>query len=258
MLCTVTQDLAGVVLASGEGTRLQPLTSYRPKPLCPVANVPLLDHAVARVQAIAPHVAVNVHYLREQVEEHLADTNVHVSVEEPQALGTAGALGHLRRWIDGRDVLLTNGDTWHERGLAPFTDGWDHERVRLLVLPEAARPDFAGQWRYVGAALLPWRYVSQLRAEPSGLYEVMWRVLAENDLLEFVRAEGMCIPCDTPADYLCANLLANGGESSIGAGASVRGTVQRSVVWPGASVREDEVLIEAIRIGADVTVRPFA
>ena len=258
MLCTVTQDLAGVVLASGEGTRLQPLTSYRPKPLCPVANVPLLDHATARVLAVTPDVAVNVHYLREQVERHLDGSHIHVSVEEPVALGTAGALGQLRRWIDGRDVLLTNGDTWHERGLAPFTEGWDHERVRLLVLPEAARPDFEGQWRYVGAALLPWRYVSRLRAVPSGLYEMMWRELAENNLLELVRAEGMCIPCDTPADYLCANLLANGGESSIGEGASVRGIVQRSVIWPGASVREGEVLTEAIRIGADVTVRPFA
>ena len=223
-----------------------------------MANVPLLDHAIARVQAITSDVAVNVHYLREQIEQHLDGSSVHVSVEEPVALGTAGALGKLRPWIDRRDVLLTNGDTWHERGLAPFTDRWDRERVRLLVLPEAARPDFAGQWRYVGAALIPWRYVSRLAAVPSGLYEVMWRALAEQNLLEFVRAEGMCIPCDTPADYLCANLLANGGESSIGEGASVRGRVERSVVWPGASVREGEVLVEAIRVGADVTITPFA
>ncbi|MCU1678864.1 MAG: hypothetical protein JWM93_3622 [Frankiales bacterium] len=223
-----------------------------------MANVPLIDHAIARIQAVTPAVAVNVHYLREQLEEHLSGSPVHVSVEEPEALGTAGALGKLRPWLDGRDVLVTNGDTWHERGLAPFTDRWDHERVRLLVLPEVARPDFDGQWRYVGAALIPWRFVSRLRAAPSGLYEVMWRELAEKNELEFVRAEGMCVPCDTPADYLCANLLASGGESSIGAGASVRGKVERSVVWPGGSVREGEVLVEAIRIGSDVTVRPFA
>ncbi len=251
-------DLAGVVLASGAGSRLQPLTSHRPKPLCPVANVPLLDLAIARVQTLTPDIAVNVHYLRQQIEEHLADSPVHISVEEPRALGTAGALGQLRGWVDGRDVLLTNGDTWQQRGLASFADGWDRERVRLLVLPEAARPDFEGRWRYVGAALLPWRHVSLLSAVPSGLYEVMWRELAEQHLLEFVPAEGLCIPCDTPADYLCANLLATGGESSIGAGASVRGTVERSVIWPGASVHEGEALVEAIRIGADVTIRPFA
>lgn len=251
-------DLAGVVLASGEGKRLRPLTTVRPKPLCPVANDPLLDHAIARVRALTPDIAVNVHYKREQIEAHLAGSSVHVSVEEPEALGTAGALGHLRPWIDGRDVLVTNGDTWHERGLAPFADGWDREQVRLLVVPEAVKPDFDGQWKYVGAALIPWRLVRELRAEPTGLYEVMWRALAEQRQLQYSRASGLCVPCDTPEDYLCANLLANGGESSIGEGAIVDGEVERSVVWPGATVRAGERLVEAIRVGTDITLYPFA
>jgi MurNAc alpha-1-phosphate uridylyltransferase len=254
----VTRDLAAVVLAAGEGRRLQPLTSYRPKPLCPVANVSLLDHALARITAVTPHVAVNAHHLGEQIERHLAGSPVHVSVEEPVALGTAGALGRLKPWIDGRHVLVVNGDTWHERGLVPFADGWTGERVRLLVAPEEQRPDFDGMWRYVGAALLPWRQVSALSETPSGLYEVMWRELAERREIEYVAAEGRCIPCDTPADYLAANLLANGGESSIGERADVRGAVVRSVVWPGGVVAEGETLVDAIRIGADVTVRPFA
>jgi MurNAc alpha-1-phosphate uridylyltransferase len=86
----------------------------------------------------------------------------------------------------------------------------------------------------------------------------MWRDLEVSGQLEFVRAEGLCVPCDTPMDYLCANLLANGGESSIGEGARVDGKVERSVVWPGSVVRAGEHLVEAIRIGTDVTIRPFA
>ena len=39
-------DLAAVVLAAGAGTRLRPLTRLRPKALCPVDNVPLVDLAV--------------------------------------------------------------------------------------------------------------------------------------------------------------------------------------------------------------------
>src|SRR5688500_13503964 len=100
-------SVAGVVLAAGAGTRLRPLTLFRPKALCPVNNVPLVDLAVGRVQAATPSVAVNVHHGRGQLERHLAG-RVHLSVEEEEPLGTAGALGRLREWIDGRPVLVHN------------------------------------------------------------------------------------------------------------------------------------------------------
>lgn len=41
--------LAGIVLAAGAGTRLHPLTALRPKALCPVGSVPLVDLALARI-----------------------------------------------------------------------------------------------------------------------------------------------------------------------------------------------------------------
>src|SRR5439155_26439775 len=90
-------ELAAVVLAAGAGTRLRPLTWLRPKPLCPVDNVALVDLAMDRVSGVSGPggVAVNVHHGRSAMEAHLAD-RVHLSVEEPEALGTAGALGNLR------------------------------------------------------------------------------------------------------------------------------------------------------------------
>ena len=42
--------IVGVVLAAGRGTRLRPLTRLRPKALCPVGNVPLVDLALERVR----------------------------------------------------------------------------------------------------------------------------------------------------------------------------------------------------------------
>ena len=199
-----------MVLAAGAGTRLRPLTDLRPKALCPVADVPLVDWAIERLRPVTAAIAVNVHHHRDQLEDHLAGRDVHVSVEAEQALGTAGALGFLRPWIAGRPVVVTNADAWLRVDLRPFVAGWDGQRVRLLVVRDPERGDF-GNLRYAGVALLPWSVVRGLEPVPSGLYEVCWRPAWERGALDFVVHEGEFVDCGTPADYLTANLLASGG-----------------------------------------------
>ena len=118
------RDLVGVVLAAGEGRRLRPLTKLRPKALCPINNTPLLDLAVARLRRHVAEVAVNTHHLAHHVQAHLDGTDIRVSVETPVALGTAGAIGALRDWIGGRDVLIHNVDDWRGATLTPPLPGW--------------------------------------------------------------------------------------------------------------------------------------
>ena len=273
-------ELCAVVLAAGAGTRLRPLTHRRPKALCPVGNVPLVDLALARVgRAVAvgeASVAVNAHHHADQLRRHL-DGRVHLSVEAPEALGTAGAIGGLRGWVDGRDVLVHNVDAWlaDPDDLARLVDGWTGEVARLLVAFDETRPDFAGMWRFAGASLLPAAEAAALAAEPSGLYEVAWRRLEEEGRLELVPARGAYVDCGTPVDYLAANLAAAGGRSLVaadaevdgggevswsvvGAGARVAGTVARSVVWPGAQVAATERVTDAIRLPDGTTVAAFA
>jgi NDP-sugar pyrophosphorylase family protein len=249
-------DLVAVVLAAGAGERLRPLTDVLPKALCPVNNVALVDLALARAEAVTTDVAVNIHHGRDAMAEHLAG-RAHLSIEEPEALGTAGALGLLRSWIDGRPLLVLNSDAWHPHQLAVFVDGWDVERVRLLTVNEPDRGDF-GPLRYAGAALMPWSAVAGLEPRPSGLYEVSWRSLAAAGQLDLVRAAQPFFDCGTPGEYLAANLAASGGCSVIGTGAVVLGEVVRSVVWPGGTVRAGERLVESIRVGSELTVTPSA
>jgi N-acetyl-alpha-D-muramate 1-phosphate uridylyltransferase len=248
----MADSLAGVVLAAGAGTRLRPLTLLRPKALCPVGEAPLVDHALERLSRATPSVAVNVHAGRDEMVDHL-DGRAHLSIEEPVALGTAGALGALRDWIDGRPVLVTNADAWLPGGLSALVDGWDGERMRLLCVDDPAYPDF-GRRRYAGACLLPWAEVRDLPAEPLGLYEARWAAAAEAGRLDFADLDGPFLDCGTPADYLAANLAWSGGEPVVGEGAVVRGTLVRSVVWPGGRVGEGEVLVDAVRAGRTVTV----
>lgn len=254
-------QLAGVVLAAGAGTRLRPLTELRPKPLCPVGTVPLVDRALARLEPDCgrgpQHLAVNAHHLADQLVAHCTG-RARVSVERPVALGTAGALGRLRDWLDGRDVLLTNADAYLPTALAGFAAGWDGERSRLLCSPLAADEAGAGDFtepsggrrlRYVGACLLPWRAVRELPAEPAGLYEKLWRAEEAAGRLDLSVTSATAVDCGTPAQYLRANLHASGGEPVVGAGATVLGRLTRSVVWDGAWVRPDEHLFDAVRAG---------
>ncbi len=237
--------VAGVVLAAGEGRRLRPLTRLRPKPLCPVANRPLVDHAIAAVRFACADVAVNVHHGRDAMEAHLAGSAVHVSVEEDRALGTAGALGRLRGWFDGRAALVVNADTLHDADLHEFLAGWDGERVRVLT----ATPGPFGPRSSVVASIVPSAAVQRLDERPAGLWEVLWRDEVAAGRLATAHVEGRVLDCGTPADYLAANLLLSGGDSVVGEGAVVEGRVERSVVWPGSRVGRHEHLSDAIRAG---------
>jgi NDP-sugar pyrophosphorylase family protein len=240
-------SLAAVVLGAGAGERLRPLTRLLPKVLCPVDGVALVDGNLLRVQAVVgagpASVAVNAHHGADLLGRHLAG-RVHVSVEPDVALGTAGGVAHLRPWLDGRPALVVNGDTWSTVELRPVVDGWDGRRVRVVVAGEEAelRPGV----RILGS-LLPPDVIAELPHRPAGLYESCWRPAAAAGRLEVVARPGPCVPCDRPRDYLAANLAASGGRSVVGRGAVVEGVLVRSVVWPGATVRPGEVLVDAIR-----------
>ena len=247
----MTDDLlCAVVLAAGEGARLRPLSGLRPKPLCPVDNVPLVDHALGRVRTVTTDVTVNLHHGRDKIAAHLDGSSVHLSIEDAEPFGTAGALGFLRPWIDGRSAVVVNADTWCPGSLEPALAGWDHERVRVLVIDD----DVLRPGSRVAGAFMPWSEVDRLEPKSSGLYEASWRRLAAADRIDVVRWDGPCIDCGTPARYLAANLTASGGASVIGPGAVVEGTVERTVVWDNAEVLPGEHLVDAIRADGRTTV----
>ena len=262
-------DLCAVVLAAGEGRRLRPLTGVRPKALCPVGNVPLVDRALALVDALGvTDVAVNAAYLAHQVVAHV-DGRAHLSVEPDGPLGTSGGLARLREWIDGRAVLAVNADAYLAGGTVRILDGWDGQAVRLLGVPADRRDREFGDHRFAGLSLLPWSLVAPLRPELADLVRTVWRPAEAAGRLEVVGYDGVYLDTGSPADYLDANLHAAGAGSIVaadatvtgrldravvGAGALVEGPVTRAVVWPGGRVRRAEHLVDAIRVGADLTV----
>lgn len=134
-----------MLFAAGFGTRMGSLTKTRPKPLIPVAGKPLIDHAIelARDAGISRIVA-NAHYLHEQVSDHLAGTDISISLEAPEILDTGGGLKAARHMLGAETVFTLNTDAiWKgPNPLRLLRDAWDPDRMDCLLLgvsPENAR-----------------------------------------------------------------------------------------------------------------------
>ncbi len=103
---------SAIVLCAGFGTRLRPLTDELPKPLVPVGDRSILEHALGRLGAAGfREVVINVHHLAGLFERTVAHLAMRVRVvEEPEIRGTAGGVAGARALLGSDPVLVWNGD----------------------------------------------------------------------------------------------------------------------------------------------------
>ena len=151
-----------MVLAAGFGQRMRPLTDERPKPLVALGGKPLLDHVLDRLaEAGVSRAVVNVHYLPEQIEAHLARRNrpeISISDERAQILDTGGAVQKALPLLGAAPFFVHNSDSvWIERNgsaLRQMMQAWDEDAMDslLLLAPAATSLGYSGRGDYaIGA-----------------------------------------------------------------------------------------------------------
>jgi mannose-1-phosphate guanylyltransferase len=112
---TPLTGVEAVVLVGGMGTRMRPLTLSAPKPMLPLAGVPLLTHLLGRIRAAGVrHVVLGTSYRAEVFATHFGDGSalglaLDYLVEE-QPLGTGGGIRNVVSALTEPDVLVFNGD----------------------------------------------------------------------------------------------------------------------------------------------------
>ncbi len=140
-----------VILAAGLGTRLRPLTLSLPKPLLPVAGLPVLGHTLQALQKSGCEAAaINLHYQGEKIASRFGSDFEGMPIRysrEEEIRGTLGALGPLREFLAPSEVVLVlNGDSlarW------PLTKLLRHHqkhqpRATLMVSSRARVGDYGG------------------------------------------------------------------------------------------------------------------
>ena len=103
-----------MILSAGYGTRLWPLTEDRTKPAIPILGKPLVGYVAEYLARNGcDQIVVNLHHRPESVRNALGDgsrfgVKLHY-VEEPEILGTSGAVDNARALLDGDTFVVING-----------------------------------------------------------------------------------------------------------------------------------------------------
>jgi mannose-1-phosphate guanylyltransferase len=128
---------SAIVLCAGFGTRLRPLTDELPKPLVPVGDRSIVEHALERLSAAGfREVVINVHHLAQLFERSIGHLAMRVRVVvEPDIRGTAGGVAGARALLHSDPVLVWNGDILVDPPLDQLVAGTAPDSFCLGVAP---------------------------------------------------------------------------------------------------------------------------
>ena len=136
--------MKAMILAAGFGTRLWPLTVGRTKPALPFLNRPLIAYTIEYLKRHGVEdLIINLHHEPDSVRAQMGDgsdygVRIDYSVEEPEILGTSGALDRVREQLDKETFVVINGKiiTEIDLGAAMTCAG----RPAIIALAAASAP----------------------------------------------------------------------------------------------------------------------
>src|SRR5487761_1072447 len=137
--------MKAVVMAGGEGSRLRPLTSRRPKPLVPVVGRPGMEHVLRLLRRHGiTEVIITLQYLGASIRNYFGDgAELGMQLEyvvEDRPLGTAGSVKNAAQLLDETFIVIS-GDALTDIDLTQAVGFHrDHGARATLVLSRVANP----------------------------------------------------------------------------------------------------------------------
>jgi NDP-sugar pyrophosphorylase family protein len=283
--------MKAMILAAGFGTRLFPLTIDRTKPAIPFLGKPLVGYVAEYIARFGiKDIVVNLHHQPQSVMDALGDGTafgVHIdyTVEQPEILGTAGALDNARHLLEEDTFLIVNGKIitdidisaaveTHKRSgaLATMVLLQNHKREKFTVVEtrdefvtgfgDFAKPVSEEEIRdtehepftplmFTGIHILEPRVFDYI---PKGIYSDIVPTfynpaIAKGEKIAAHVSEGNWFELSTIPRYLDISLaMMNGADVHSGADCSISGdaAVRDSVIWDRVSVAAGASLYRTI------------
>ncbi len=142
--------MRAMILSAGYGTRLWPLTEDRTKPAIPILGKPLVGYVAEYLARYdCREIVVNLHHRPESVRAALGDgsrfgVSLHY-IEEPEILGTSGAIDNARTFFETETFVVINGKIITDINLtaALETHRSTQAIATLVLLPNPRRERFS-------------------------------------------------------------------------------------------------------------------
>jgi NDP-sugar pyrophosphorylase family protein len=290
--------MKAMILAAGFGTRLWPLTIGRTKPALPFLNRPLVAHTIDYLRRYGiDDLIINLHHEPDSLLEQIGDgsqygVKIDYSLEEPEILGTSGALDRVRDRLERGTFVVINGKIITDIDLSAAIE--THRKqgalATLVLRPNPKREHFSevevtADGRIVKFAGFPTQtpHPSSLIPHPSPLMftgihilepgifdyiprgvssdsvrDVYPKALADGRIIAAHTAEGSWYELSTLERYLTISLeflRREGRDVSIDEGCEIEAgaTVEDSILWKRVHVERGARLTECIA-GDDVVI----
>lgn len=141
------KTVTALILAGGLGSRLRTIVADHPKVLAPVAGRPFLTYLLDQLIATGfRHVVLCTGYKGKQVKTTFGNTYNDLAIQysqEPEPLGTGGALRFALPMIHTRSAFVFNGDSYVKSKLQEFLVWYLEKKppaaILLVRLPDTRR-----------------------------------------------------------------------------------------------------------------------
>ena len=267
--------MEAIILVGGLGTRLRPLTHTIPKPLLPLANIPMVERMVRKLPNVFDTAILAVNYGLTEMKEYFEKREIGkkiIIVPEEEPLGTGGAMRNCFDYVTGTTAVF-NGDVVSSIDLNKMLEQHIKTKARgTLALWEVENPSRFGVVELKDGQILQFQEKPEKGTELSNLINA-GTYLLEPDILEMIPSnqkisierdiypkvagnglygfpfEGYFIDSGTPESYLKANFRCIGKDgTAVHKGASIRGP---SLIHENAELQDCIIGPNAI-IGSDV------
>ena len=185
------EEVKGVILAAGKGTRLYPITYLIPKPLLPLANRPTMYYAFDRLKEMGvTDICIVVGENEQTMRDFLgdgSDQGVNLSyVKQTEPKGLAHAVGFAKDFVGDDSFVLYLGDAMYSEGFAPFARRFmESGCANLSIVKEVEDPSRFGVANVEGeriVKLVEKPKVPESNLAMAGLYffgPALWSVLPD-------------------------------------------------------------------------------